>query len=65
MRSEFLDVYNRKARADQDATATGALDWTVPEATALRANLIRAMALARAKAKAIDVGPDFERAAQV
>lgn len=49
MRSEFLDVYNRKARADRDATATGALDWTVPEATALRANLIHAMAVARRK----------------
>jgi len=52
-RGEFLDAYNRRARADQDATATGALDWTVPEPADLRANVIRAMAAAQAKANAV------------
>ena len=53
MRGEFLEVYNRRARADQDATATGALDWTVPEPAELRANVIRAMAAAQAKANVV------------
>jgi acetyl/propionyl-CoA carboxylase alpha subunit/acetyl-CoA carboxylase carboxyltransferase component len=52
MQSEFLETYNRNARAVGDAAATGVLDWTVPEPADLRTNIMEAMIVARAKADA-------------
>ena len=49
MRNEFLDAFNRKARADGDAMATGVLDWTIRETADLRAEILRAMEVARTR----------------
>jgi acetyl/propionyl-CoA carboxylase alpha subunit/acetyl-CoA carboxylase carboxyltransferase component len=57
LRNEFLDEFNRKSRADQDAMRTGVLDWTVPDLAELRAHLLRAMEVAEAKARAAFHGP--------
>jgi len=52
LRNEFLAEFTRKSRADQDAMRTGVLDWAVPDVGELRAHVIRAMALAEARAAA-------------
>jgi acetyl-CoA carboxylase carboxyltransferase component len=50
IRNEFIDGFNRKARADEDATTTGVLDWTIRDTAGLRAEILRAMEVARARA---------------
>jgi acetyl/propionyl-CoA carboxylase alpha subunit/acetyl-CoA carboxylase carboxyltransferase component len=52
LRNEYLDEFNRKGRADQDAMATGVLDWTVPDLADLRSHILRAMDVAEAKTRA-------------
>jgi acetyl-CoA carboxylase carboxyltransferase component len=52
LRNEYLDEFNRRSRADQDAMATGVLDWTVPDLASLRWHMLRAMEVADAKARA-------------
>lgn len=56
IRNEFIDAFNRKARADEDAMATGVLDWTIREPADLRAEILRAMELARARADEVESG---------
>jgi acetyl-CoA carboxylase carboxyltransferase component len=51
LRNEYLDEFNRKSRADQDAMRTGVLDWTVPDVADLRSHILRAMDVAEARAK--------------
>jgi len=52
MRNEFLDEFNRKALAGADAASTGAVDWTVGGADALRDHIMRALLVAISKAVA-------------
>jgi acetyl/propionyl-CoA carboxylase alpha subunit/acetyl-CoA carboxylase carboxyltransferase component len=52
LRNAYLDEFARKSRADQDAMGTGVLDWTVPAVGDLRSHVLRAMEVAKAKARA-------------
>jgi acetyl-CoA carboxylase carboxyltransferase component len=46
MKKEFYDGYMEKARASNDASETGLIDWTVPDASLLRENVHRGLLLA-------------------
>jgi acetyl/propionyl-CoA carboxylase alpha subunit/acetyl-CoA carboxylase carboxyltransferase component len=52
LRNDFLEEFDRKSRADQDALRTGVLDWTVKDPADLRSHVVRAMEVARAKVAA-------------
>jgi acetyl-CoA carboxylase carboxyltransferase component len=42
-RIDFVDTYLEKAKAKNDATETGVLDWTLKSAKDIRANLIKGL----------------------
>ncbi|MGV8057052.1 MAG: carboxyl transferase domain-containing protein [Smithellaceae bacterium] len=56
MKDDFYKKYLTKAKAGNDALATGLLDWTIPDEKDLRGHLIKALELAYKKCK--DVFPE-------
>ncbi len=53
MKDGFYSKYLEKAKAKNDALATGLVDWTIPDIKDLRRHLIEALELARRKCRDI------------
>jgi len=49
MKSNFIEEYNTKSLAKNDALSTGVLDWIIPDVSDLRNHLIKALDLAKKK----------------
>lgn len=55
LRQKYIDDYNKKAAATNDAFKIGILDWIIPDIKDLREHLIKGLKLAIEKMKALKV----------
>jgi acetyl-CoA carboxylase carboxyltransferase component len=53
MKEAFYKKYLEKAKAKNDATSTGLVDWTIPDIKDLREHLIKALEIAQQKCKEV------------
>jgi acetyl-CoA carboxylase carboxyltransferase component len=53
MKESFYKKYLEKAKAKNDATSTGLVDWTIPDIKDLRQHLIKALKLAYKKCREV------------
>jgi acetyl-CoA carboxylase carboxyltransferase component len=53
MKDAFYKKYLEKAKAKNDATSTGLVDWTIPDIKDLRQHLIKALEIAQQKCKEV------------